>query len=176
MMGPTHRLTGFAAGAGTAFLAGHDIVGVVLSGTFASASSHGGLSPDVDQTKLWTSVRKKLPNDRARLLNHRNLSHWWALPVLAYAAVATLPVEFQWATTMLIVGWASHLFGDLLFGELPLDPWGKHTFGLGLDTGGFLETGTLKLGGKSRKVIPFGPTRALLSVGIALLLVLSLTN
>jgi hypothetical protein len=71
---------------------------------------------------------------------------------------------------MLLVGWCSHLVGDLLFGELPVDPYGRRTLGLGLDTGGFLETGTIRLAGLQRRVIPFGPVRVLIGAGIGLVL------
>ena len=176
VMGPTHRLTGFAAGAGVALWAGYGPLEVVLSGAFASASSHGGLSPDVDQVKLWVEARQRMPKSTARLFNHRNLSHWWGLPILAYVGVQQLSPDFRWATLMLLVGWTSHLLGDLIFGELPLDPAGRHTFGFGLDTGGFLETGVIKIGGRSRKLLPFGPARVLLSASILFILFASATN
>lgn len=158
---------------------------VAMSGLVASATSHGWASPDVDQTEPWVRVRQALPKPHARLLNHRCLSHWWGLPLAAYpAAQVGLPAEAVWPATMLLVGWVSHLLGDLLFGELPVDPWGRRTVGLGLDTGGFLETGTVKfkdrtirvwrwklrIKGQSRRVIPFGPVRVLMGVGIGWLL------
>jgi hypothetical protein len=171
MMGPTHRCLGALCGIAVASSDGQPWSMVAMSGLVASATSHGWASPDVDQTGPWVTVRQALPKPWARVLNHRCLSHWWGLPAAAWPAIQIgLPVEAQWPATMLLVGWVSHLFGDLLFGELPVDPWGRTTVGLGLDTGGFLETGTVRFAGHSRRVIPFGPVRVLIGAGIGLLL------
>lgn len=175
MLGPTHRTLGFLCGVAVASAADQPWSMVAMSGLVASATSHGWASPDVDQTEPWVRVRQALPKPHARLLNHRCLSHWWGLPLAAYpAAQVGLPAEAVWPATMLLVGWVSHLLGDLLFGELPVDPWGRRTAGLGLDTGGFLETGTVAVRWRgqrrSRRVIPFGPVRVLMGVGIGLLL------
>jgi hypothetical protein len=79
----------------------------------------------------------------------------------------------HWAAIALLVGWVSHLAGDLLFGRLPLLPWGGLRVGLGLDTGGFIETGHIKMrrfglfGEKrQRTVLPFGPTRVAIVAGL----------
>lgn len=140
MMGPTHRLTGGLAGVGFATMAGQPPAMVVMSGIVATAASHGWLSPDVDQTKPWVAIRKALPPFCDPLLNHRTgLSHWWALVPLAWWGIAHLGPDAQWPATVLLVGWASHLVGDFLFGSLAVLPWGGPTFGLGLATGGALE-------------------------------------
>jgi membrane-bound metal-dependent hydrolase YbcI (DUF457 family) len=162
-MGPTHRLTGVLAGVVVASLAQQTWSVVAMSGLVASATSHGWASPDLDQTKPWIRVRKALPDDLAVLLNHRNLTHWWGLPVGAWLWTGTLPVQSQWAMRMLVVGWVSHLLGDFIFGALPLLPWGGPRVGLGLDTGGFIETGVLH----RRRWVPFSPARVLILVGIA---------
>lgn len=169
--GPTHRQLGFLAGAAVALGDHQPVVGVALSGVYASASAHGWLSPDVDQTEAWMRVRQVarplLPRSKQRLLNHRYLSHWWGLPVVGGYAVSLLPPEFAWSALMLVVGWASHLVGDFVFGEgphggIPLLPWGRHV-GLHMDTGGFWETGVAR----SRKWrIPFAPTQVLIGLGI----------
>ena len=141
MMGPTHRLFGGLAGVTLATYTDQPWSMVAMSGIVATASAHGWLSPDVDQTKPWVAVRKKLPSFCDQLMNHRTgLSHWWALPALAWwQGIGHLPPDAVWFATVLLVGWVSHLIGDFIFGELALFPWGGPTFGLRLDTGGWIE-------------------------------------
>jgi hypothetical protein len=140
MMGPTHRLTGGLAGVAYAAATGQPWSVVAMSGVIASASAHGFLSPDVDQTKPWVAVRKLLPGSIDQVLNHRTgLSHWWGLVPLAWWGIQQMTPLAGFLATLLLVGWASHLVGDFIFGELALLPGGGPTFGLGLDTGGRLE-------------------------------------
>lgn len=173
MMGPSHRLLGYFSGAAVAAAAGYDVGAVAISGAFASASAHGWLSPDIDQTDLWVKVRQVvrpwLPTRYDKLLSHRFLSHWWGLPAAAGVAAWSMPAEFAWATLMLVVGWASHLVGDFVFGEdpnggIPLTPWGSHV-GLKLDTGGLWETGRFEVFGR-RASLPFAPAHVVIMVGI----------
>ena len=171
MMGPTHYQFGFLAGVTYGTLAGQDLGMTFASGVIATATAHGKGSPDMDQSPLWVKVRQALPDSCDQVMNHRELTHWWGLPVLAAALIPTLAPSTQWPMWALLVGWVSHLLGDLLFGELPVWPGGKQHVGLGLDTGGFLETGTVKVGGRQRTVIPFGPVRVLIGVGIVAVLV-----
>jgi hypothetical protein len=128
------------------------------------------MSPDVDHTWAWVRIRQAL---KSKAMNHRELAHWWGLPGLAMGAVSMLPEDGRWPFVMLIVGWTSHLLGDLLFGikprGVPLWPCGPRV-GLGLDTGGFLETGTIRVGGLQRKVLSFGPARVLIALATVLVL------
>jgi membrane-bound metal-dependent hydrolase YbcI (DUF457 family) len=112
-----------------------------MTGIVASSASHGWASPDVDQTKPWTTLRRALPGSVDQVLNHRVLTHWWGLPVLAWWAAGGLPGPQRWVVFALIIGWTSHLVGDVVFGHLPLLPWGGPTVGLGLKTGGRIESG-----------------------------------
>lgn len=168
MMGPSHRLLGAFAGVSVAALAGQDWSTVAMSGLVASATAHGWASPDIDQTKLWVKIRQRLSRDAARMMGHRILSHWWGLPVIAWIWTLNVAPDSRWAMQMLVVGWASHLVGDFVFGHLPTLPWGGPRMGLGLDTGGFLETGTWG----RRRVLPFSPARVLIGVSIAWVLFL----
>lgn len=158
MMGPTHRLFGGLAGVTAATLTDQPWSMVAMSGIVATASAHGWLSPDVDQTKPWVTVRKMLPPFCDQLLNHRTgISHWWGLPVLAWWGISHLPAEAAWPATVLLIGWVSHLVGDFLFGSLALLPGGGPTFGLGLATGGVIENRL------ARPVIALGIVAVLLS-------------
>ena len=62
----------------------------------------------------------------------------------------------------------SHLVGDAIFGHIPLLPWAGPTIGLGLDTGGTVETGRTRWG-----VLPFSPARAALAAGLGWILVVA---
>lgn len=163
MMGPTHRVFGALCGATAASAAGQGWSMVAMTALVATATSHGWASPDVDQTRPWVWVRKVIPHPLDNALNHRALSHWWGLPVLAWWGAANLPPDAQWPAFALLIGWCSHLLGDLLFGQLPLLPWGGPPFGLGLDTNGFLESGKVN----GRKVLPLSPTRLLITAALA---------
>lgn len=171
MMGPTHRLFGAVCGAGMAIAADADATMTMLTALVATATSHGWSSPDVDQTDGWRAATRLLPARARALTAHRRVTHWWGLPVLAYLLVLpTLPQAAHWPATALLCGWVSHLLGDAIFGTLPLLPWGGPTVGLGLDTGGFIETGRAEVFGRERLVLPFGPTRVLLALCLVWLL------
>jgi membrane-bound metal-dependent hydrolase YbcI (DUF457 family) len=104
---------------------------MVIAATFAQ----GRLSPDIDQRGI---PAKLIPG------GHRGITHWPVmLVVIAAAAVTLVPGPWQWPVRFVVVGWASHLAGDFVWGRLPVWPrrWtGWHRAGLGLDTGGQLET------------------------------------
>jgi hypothetical protein len=169
MMGPTHRLAGALAGATYGHLMGQPWQVVAAGALVATSTSNGPASPDMDQTCpfRWLDGLPVL----GVLFTHRHLTHWWGLPVAAWCwDIPALPhtptVDIRWAATLLLIGWVSHLAGDLIFGKLPLLPWGGLRVGLGLDTGGFIETGKVRrrrffVFGKrgEHAVIPFGPAR-----------------
>ena len=132
MDGSTHRLLGASAGLAFSTAIGAPAWQAVASAVIATATSAGWTSPDADQSWLrW------LPG------GHRGLSHWWGLPLLAAAAVVSVvPPDVAWVGWALVLGWASHLLGDFVFGVrpagIPLLPWWGHV-GLQFDSGGSLE-------------------------------------
>jgi hypothetical protein len=143
MMGRSHRLLGALAGASYAAASGQPRSLVAMTALVATATSNGPASPDGDQTgQWWPAVTAFAPTWVHR---HRGLLHWWGLPVLAWWLVPLLDPQAQWAAHALIVGWASHIAGDAVFGRVPLAPWG-HNAGFGLDTDGALESGVRILG------------------------------
>lgn len=163
MMGPTHRLFGAACGASAAVVAGEPQVMVLMSGLVASATAHGWSSPDVDQTGPWVAVRRALPGV-GRWMGHRTgVTHWWVVPVALWLLVEVFaPAQATWPARALIIGWASHLVGDAIFGRIPLWPAGP-MIGLGFRTDGFLESG--KLWG--HRLLPVSPARIALTAWLA---------
>lgn len=173
MLGPTHRLFGALCGATYASTTGQDFPTIVAVSIVATATSHGWSSPDLDQTEPWTTARKFLPGIR-EVMHHRGITHWWGLIPAAWMGVhAFIPAGDRWVFVALLIGWASHILGDAIFGKIPVFPWGGRHVGIGLDTGGVWETGRFELFGRSRKVIPFGPARLACSIGIVAVLVLT---
>jgi hypothetical protein len=152
MMAATHRLTGAAAGLAVATAAGAGLLHTAVTTGLAAVTAAGVTSPDIDQQGGWKTADAVLPDELAGHggpLRHRGLAHWWGLPLLAgFVAVRTVPQQWQWLVGAALIGWASHLAGDFVFGKaspyqgrgpgIPLAPWWWHV-GLGLDTGGWLE-------------------------------------
>lgn len=140
MMGPQHRMLGALAGASLAS-AGHQPWPVVaMAALTSSATAHGWASPDCDL--VWP----------LSWLGHRKFTHWWGLPAAAWVwGLPALPahgwmgVAPRGLASLLLIGWVSHLAGDLVFGEVPMAPWGWRV-GLGFDTGGFVETVIVRWG------------------------------
>lgn len=167
MMGPTHRLFGALCGATMASATGADTSTMLMTALVATATAHGWSSPDLDQLAGWRKVSGRLPARLRAWTGHRRVTHWWGLPaLLAFLVVPTLPAETRWPAVALLCGWASHLIGDAIFGEVPVFPWGGSYIGLGLETGGFIETGKAKLWGRERLVVPFGPTKVLITLAL----------
>lgn len=165
MMGPSHRLLGGLAGAGVASLAGQSWAMVAMTSLVATATSNGPTSPDLDQ---HPAIERVLSRVLGPLVTHRyGLLHWWGLPLLAWLSVAQVPTEARWPAHALLLGWVSHLVGDLVFGQLAIFPWGGPRFGLGLDTDGFLESGVLEVFGRRLRVLPISPLRILLAAALA---------
>ncbi len=81
------------------------VVGGVAA--IASATSHGRLSPDVDQRVRW--------------LAHRTLTHTLEIVAMACIAVATLAASLgvPWVGWGVALGWGSHLLADAIFGAIP---------------------------------------------------------
>lgn len=163
MMGASHRVLGALAGAGYATTQGAPPSVVAMAALVATATSNGATSPDGDQTDAWQNATRALPTWARR---HRGLLHWWGIPAAAWFAVPQLDPAVQWAAHALIVGWASHLLGDAVFGRIPLDPMGRRKVGLGLDTGGLLENGGRFLGVRIPSL-----TRAVMGATLAWLLI-----
>ena len=138
MMGPSHRLLGAVTGAAYATFVGDDLAHVVVSAAVATVTSAGWLSPDVDQSRPAFWLRRM---GARRLLRHRTgLTHWWALPVLAWLALPLVDPSARWIVAALVLGWASHLLGDGVFGRVPVVPVVGPMVGLRLRTGGVVET------------------------------------
>ncbi len=141
MNGPGSRLVAACAGAVYARVSGPDhwataVVGAVV----AAGAGHGWSSPDMDQSRLFRVLQRLTPNDPDPF-GHHGTTHWFGWPVLAWWGTVALPLLLQWPVRLLIVGWASHVAVDALFGKIPLLPWGGWRVGLGLKTGGWLERG-----------------------------------
>lgn len=171
MLGATHRITGALTGAAYAAALSEDRRLIVIAAIAASATSNGPISPDLDQTRAWRAIPDWAPSWIRR---HRGITHWWGLPVLAWATLDSwCPPEAHWTVRFLLLGWASHILGDFIFGKIPLLPWGAYA-GAGLKTGGFWETGQYRsrlsalLGRKRTSRIPFGPTRLALTAALAM--------
>jgi hypothetical protein len=140
-MRPGHHLAGATSGLAVASLAGWPIPMALTSAAVAAAVAP---LPDVDQRAWWAPLREFRP------LQHRRLTHWWGLPAIAMSVAWLLPPAVRWLAVAAIVGWASHLAADWVFGKrgpestgwrgpgIPLAPWwGYH--GLGVKCGGTVE-------------------------------------
>jgi len=148
-----HHLFGVLTGLGFSVLVGATPLGAVTATAAAGAIAGGSLSPDMDQHRWWRLLDRFLPDEwlgAGGPLQHRGISHWWGLPLAALLGLQALPVHGLWRLALLgaLVGWASHLLGDFVFGKashwdhrgpgVPLLPWWGHV-GLGLDSDGMLE-------------------------------------
>lgn len=170
MMGPSHRLLGALCGAVVGSSAGHDWPMVAMTAIVASTTAHGPTSPDLDQSGPWRAAQR-LSGPFSALFRHRSgLSHWWGVPVAAWLAIGQLPAPTQWVAVALLTGWVSHLIGDFVFGRLHLLPWGGPSFGFSLRTDGFIEDGSVRLRGRKVTLIPFGPTRVVITIALAYVL------
>lgn len=170
MMGNTHRLFGAVCGAAYGHAIGADMATIIMTASMASVFSHGATSPDMDQKKPWVRFNRWTPAIFDPLLAHRRLSHWWGLPVLAWFGIHAMPEHLQVPFIAALVGWVSHIVGDAIFGKIPVSPWGGWYVGVGLETGGFIESGRLRILGRERTVLPFGPVKLAMLVGIGWLL------
>jgi len=131
-MGPEHRVAAVAAWLGVAPHLGVTPGQLVVGTLFAGAAGHGRLSPDADQ-EGW--LAKLIPG------GHRGITHWWPVTLVMFLAGTRLGT-YGWQVEAVAVAWASHLGGDVVFGEIPVLPrrggrWVR--FGVGLDTGGWSE-------------------------------------
>lgn len=135
MMGPSHLLLGAVAGATYAAAVASPTSVVILSAIAATAVAHGPSSPDMDQTDTWRAI---VP---PRLRTHRfGASHWFGWPLLVWLfLIPNLDPEARTLAVPLLIGWTSHLIGDLPFGRLALFPWGGPKFGFRLKTDGWIE-------------------------------------
>lgn len=149
MMGPQHRILGGLAGAVVATIQGGTFTTVAMTAIVATCVAHGWSSPDVDQTDPWRAVARALPGPLGRAMRHRGITHWPGWVVLAWWGIQSMPPDTQWALTALLIGWASHIFGDFVFGVgggVPMLPWAAGYVGLPFKTGGFLEKQVVRVG------------------------------
>ena len=149
MHGPAHRLLGAAAGAALGIQQGWPAWQTTTAAVLAAVTSNGRLSPDGDLYRGWRLADRILPDEALGMggpMQHRGITHWWVLPAVAGAALAV--VAAPWWAWALLAGWISHLAGDFAFGQaaqgrapgIPIAPWWGRV-GLGLDSGGWVETG-----------------------------------
>ncbi len=150
-MGPTHRLAGAWAGALYGWQIGLPWWACAGTAAASTLTSAGALSPDVDQGKAWRTMNRWLPDELfgwGGPLKHRGITHWPGLPLAAAYGLHGAPLwpwlaPFLWA---LVIGWASHLVLDFVWGRafghrgkgVPLLGWTGYV-GLGLDAGGVSE-------------------------------------
>lgn len=146
MRTPTHHLTGAACALGIVYAspAVGDGPQTAAFVTVAIATAGGVLSPDVDNRPAWRATIGRLGSAFA----HRRITHWWGIPAGAAAALTVLdvdpvPAAAAWGA---VVGWASHIAGDFMFGRaslgrgpgVPLLPTRWHV-GIGLKADGVTE-------------------------------------
>lgn len=170
MLGPSHRLTAAVAYAGWATWQHESPTSLAIGALIATATSAGWASPDMDQTKPFEWARTVLGPAGKLLAHRRGLTHWWALPVASWMWwLPLLGPSNRWAATALLIGWASHLAGDAIFGRVCLTPgWGP-MFGLRLHTSGWVEEG-------HPRWFPISPLRTLLVVALGYLAWLSVVS
>jgi hypothetical protein len=154
MLTGTHHLSGLAAGVTVAAHTGPGPLPAVLLVGAATVTAGGPLSPDADQRGLWRCLDRLLPDEwlgHGGPLRHRGLTHWWGIPSAAAAwlwlAGTGLPDPLWWLAAGCVLGWATHLVGDLLVGAgspwrdagIPVAPWWWHV-GAGFRCGGLVES------------------------------------
>lgn len=164
MLGPSHLLFGAATYTAVGVLYQHaPLTQVIIGAVAATATSSGVLSPDMDQRAPFEWARTILGPASKLLAHRRGITHWWAIPVIAWVWwLPTIIPSAQWAATALIIGWASHIIGDGIFGRIPLLPgWGP-MYGLSIRTGQWVEEGP--------SWCPVSPLRTVLVVALAWLL------
>ena len=178
-MGPTHTAVGALWGLAYAAALGlppGPAVGCVALGMVTSGGqgrirlrlrgrkvyvSVSGFSPDIDQSPWWGLLARLIgactDPEHPGPMRHRGITHWWGIPVALAVASFALPAWFPlWAAHALILGWASHIWMDWVFGKaharyvngrlvalyrgrgVPMAPWWGHR-GLGFKVGGRLE-------------------------------------
>lgn len=130
-MGPQHRLLGALTGAGWATLHHQPLTVVAITAAVSTATAAGPLSPDMDQSEWWRTIPGRG--------GHRRFTHWWGIPVAGWLLLPHVPALYAATWAALVLGWGSHLLGDLLFGRIPLLPDGSWKVGLRFHTGGRVE-------------------------------------
>lgn len=146
----THRLAGAWTGALYGWHTGLPMWACAATAGAATLTSAGVLSPDVDQFKAWRRVDRWTPDELfgwGGPMKHRGLTHWPGWPVLAIHLLQGQPSSMlSVAVWALVLGWASHLLLDFIWGRafgdrgcgVPLLGWTGYV-GLGLDAGGKSE-------------------------------------
>lgn len=175
MLGPSHLLFGATTYVAYSTLYAHQpLTQVVIGAVVATAVSDGVLSPDMDQRALFTATQEAL-GPASRPIGHRQVTHLWWLPVLAWWRwLPTLDSDTRWAATALLIGWASHILGDFVFGgrkkvPLLLPGWGPRV-GLPLRTDGWVEEGHEKW------TLGLSPLRVALTLALGYLLWIGVTS
>jgi hypothetical protein len=124
---------------------------VVAGIPFAVAFSAGPTSPDLDDTRTWKKLDRWIPDEwlgDGGPMQHRGLLHWWGLPAVVGLLISLFAAEtpITWAAWAVVVGWASHIVADAVFGQrgygtqrgVPLLPWWSH-IGCGFKSNGYVQ-------------------------------------
>ena len=151
MNGNAHRLFGAASWvtvSATMGLPGWQTAAGVIP---AVAFSAGPTSPDIDNTRTWKRLDRWIPDELlgdGGPLGHRQFLHWIGLPIIGAWVVwhFAAGTPLTWAAYAAIVGWASHIVSDAVYGQggygtaqgVPLGPWFWH-FGLGFKSDGLAQ-------------------------------------
>ena len=146
---PKHRTLGIATALGLAHVHHLPAAGIVATVASAAVCSGGITSCDLDNSRLWKAMDRWLPDEwlgGGGPLAHRGLLHWWGFPLAMLLVSAHLTGLSSWIVLGAGYGWASHLLGDLVFGQegyghgkgIPLLGWYMHV-GVGLKADGWPE-------------------------------------
>lgn len=154
--GRGHRAVGIACGLTLAATTHAPAWQWPITLAVAVATSAGPTSPDIDQTRAWRRADRLTPDEHLGAggpLQHRGVTHWWALPALAALLTLTAcPPGARWVAWAALTGWTSHLLADAVFGRpgcgrgpgIPLLGWTGHV-GVGLPVGGALEAAVARV-------------------------------
>lgn len=154
MNGPDHRMAAAATWVAVSIATWGPTWQTLAGIPIAVLFSAGRTSPDIDNTRGWKTLDRWIPDEwlgAGGPLGHRRLMHWWGIPAAAAALTWLLmPAPLAWAAYAGIIGWASHLAFDAIFGKagygtprgIPVGPWFWH-IGAGLKSDGRAQHLTL---------------------------------
>jgi membrane-bound metal-dependent hydrolase YbcI (DUF457 family) len=166
MMAPSHRLFAATSYAALAVVTRQPLPAVLIGSLVATATAAGATSPDVDLTRPMILAGKALGPLGFLVAHRRGLTHCWVVVAVLWRWwLPTLDSTLGWAAIALLIGWASHIVGDAIFGKVPLLWPGGPMVGLGLKTDGWLEHGP--------RWLPVSPLRAVLGSALAVAVIMS---
>jgi hypothetical protein len=153
MMGPGHYALGACFGMAYVQVAGLDVFDAILVVPVSAFFSHGCVSPDLDNTRFWQALDRRIPDEQLGEqgpMRHRGILHAWELHLALSLTLATYAaVTDAWWPVVggaVLAGWWSHLAGDFIVGArsksrgpgIPLVLWWCHV-GLGFKCNGLVE-------------------------------------